>query len=121
MNPGQVGIYIAGGTNNQILNNTIYGAPRTNSNVGIYVWNLSGGSCSGSDVKGNRVYFRKADGSEKGYWEGARLRHRQQVRERLLGSALALEDARQPLGRECSDGRRGDRPRVAAGRHGGRL
>ena len=69
-NIGQVGIYIAGGVNNQILNNTVYGAPRANSNVGIYVWNLSSGSCSGHDVKGNRVYFRKADGSEKGYWEG---------------------------------------------------
>ena len=70
VNIGQVGVYIAGGTNNQILSNTIYGEPRANSNVGVYVWNQSGGSCSSSDVKSNKVYFRKESGVESGYWEG---------------------------------------------------
>ena len=70
LNIGQVGIYIAGGSNNKILDNTIYGEARSNSNVGIYVWNLSGGTCSGAQVKGNKVYFRKASGIESGYWEG---------------------------------------------------
>ena len=69
VNIGQVGAYIAGGTNNQILNNKIYGGARSGSNVGIYVANYSGGSCSGHDVKGNRVYFRKSNGVESGYWE----------------------------------------------------
>jgi parallel beta-helix repeat protein len=68
VNIGQVGAYIAGGTNNQILNNKIYGGARSGSNVGIYVANYSGGSCSGHDVKGNRVYFRKSNGVESGYW-----------------------------------------------------
>jgi parallel beta-helix repeat protein len=70
VNIGQVGIYIAGGKNNRILNNTIYGAPKTHANVGIYVWNLSGGACSGAQVKGNKVYFRKSNGVESGYWSG---------------------------------------------------
>ena len=70
VNIGAVGIFIAGGTNNQILSNTIYGQARTNANVGIYVWNLSGGSCSGHTVSGNKVRFAKADGTRSGYWSG---------------------------------------------------
>ena len=75
VNIGQVGIYIAGGTNNQILNNKIYGGARSGSNVAIYVANYSGGSCSGHDVKGNRVYFRKSNGVESGYWEDGGCGH----------------------------------------------
>ena len=37
LNPGQVGIFIAGGTNHKIIGNTIYGEKRTSSNVGLYV------------------------------------------------------------------------------------
>jgi hypothetical protein len=48
LNIGQVGIHIAGGTNNRIDSNIIYGAPRSNSNVGMYVWNQSGAPCSGA-------------------------------------------------------------------------
>jgi len=70
VNIGQVGIHISGGKNHRILSNTILGEPRTNSNVGIYVWNQGGSTCSGAVVKGNKVFWRKANGSEKGYWEG---------------------------------------------------
>jgi len=36
LNPGQVGIFIAGGTNNQIVDNVIYQAQRPRSNVAIW-------------------------------------------------------------------------------------
>jgi hypothetical protein len=71
LNIGQVGIFIAGGTNNKILDNVIYGEQRPGSNVGIYVSNYSGGSCSGHTVWGNRVLFRNADGVLNGYWQGS--------------------------------------------------
>ena len=41
LNPGQAGIFIAGGTDHQIIGNIIYGMQRPNSNVGVYVWNQS--------------------------------------------------------------------------------
>jgi len=68
VNIGQVGIFIAGGTNNKIQDNVIYGEPRTGSNVGIYVWNQSSSPCSGAEVSGNRVHFQKPDGTRSGYW-----------------------------------------------------
>lgn len=70
VNIGQVGIFIASGTNNKIQDNIIYGEPRTGSNVGIYIWNTSSGTCSGALVTGNKVHFQKADGTISGYWEG---------------------------------------------------
>ena len=63
LNPGQVGIFIAGGLNNKILGNTIYGEQRVRSNVGLYVWNQSSSPCSGQEVTGNRVYWRNAAGA----------------------------------------------------------
>ncbi|MGK2849757.1 MAG: lamin tail domain-containing protein [Candidatus Limnocylindrales bacterium] len=71
LNIGQVGIFIAGGTNNSIRDNVIYGEARPLSNVGIYVWNQSSATCSGNAVTGNRVYYLKPDGrTESGYWGG---------------------------------------------------
>ncbi len=68
LNPGQVGIFIAGGLNNKILGNTIYGEQRLRSNVGLYVWNQSSSPCSGQEVTGNRVYWRNAAGSANPAW-----------------------------------------------------
>lgn len=70
VNIGQVGIFIAGGTNNKILDNVVYGEPKAGANAGIYVWNLSGSACSGHVVSGNRVHFQKADGTYQGWWSG---------------------------------------------------
>ena len=50
VNPGQVGIFIAGGDDNKILDNIVYGAQRTYSNVGLYVWNQSSSPCSTNEV-----------------------------------------------------------------------
>ena len=70
LNIGQVGVHIAGGTNNRIDSNIIYGAPRLNSNVGMYVWNQSGAACSGATVVNNRVRFWKANGTFSPWWSG---------------------------------------------------
>jgi hypothetical protein len=69
LNVGQVGVFIAGGSNHRILNNTIYGERRELSNVGLYVWNQSSASCSGHEVAGNRVWWRKADGASNASWD----------------------------------------------------
>jgi hypothetical protein len=71
VNIGQVGIFIAGGRNNTIHGNAIYGAPRNNSNVGIYVRNSTSSTCSGHKVTDNRVRFQKEDGTRSGYWQGS--------------------------------------------------
>jgi hypothetical protein len=68
VNPGQVGIFIAGGLNNKILDNTIYGEQRLKSNVGLYVWNQSTTPCSGQEVSGNRVFWKNAVGSANPSW-----------------------------------------------------
>jgi len=69
LNVGQVGIFIAGGTSNAILDNVIYGEARPSSNVGVYVWNQSGGACSGHEVRGNRVEWFTADGAKNASWD----------------------------------------------------
>ncbi|MFL5751331.1 MAG: right-handed parallel beta-helix repeat-containing protein [Chloroflexota bacterium] len=68
VNPGQVGIFIAGGTNSKILDNTVYGAQRTSSNVGLYVWNQSSTPCSDQEVSRNKVSWRNASGSLNPAW-----------------------------------------------------
>lgn len=70
LNVGAVGIFIAGGTNSRIEDNLIVGEARTNANVALYVWNQTTSPCSGHSVTGNRVLFRKADGSFAGWWSG---------------------------------------------------
>lgn len=68
LNVGQVGVFIAGGTNHKILDNIVYGERRTSSNVGLYVWNQSSSSCSGHEVARNRVWWRNAAGASNPSW-----------------------------------------------------
>ena len=68
LNPGQVGIFIAGGTNNAIIDNIIYGEQRPASNVGVYVWNQSDGRCGEHEVRGNQVAWERADGETNPAW-----------------------------------------------------
>lgn len=68
VNPGQVGAFIAGGTNHTIQDNIIIGQQRAKSNVGVYVWGQGGGACSGHTVGGNRASWTAADGSANPYW-----------------------------------------------------
>lgn len=69
LNPGQAGIFIAGGTNNSIVDNTVYGERRPASNVGIYVWNQSDGPCADNEVRGNRVRWSREDGEPNPAWD----------------------------------------------------
>ncbi|MFL5770806.1 MAG: hypothetical protein ACJ765_12080 [Chloroflexota bacterium] len=68
LNPGQVGIFIAGGTHNRILDNVVFGETRPASNVGIYVWDQTDDPCSGHEVRGNRVQWNRADGQSNAGW-----------------------------------------------------
>ena len=69
LNPGQVGVFIAGGVGNAILDNLVYGERRARSNVGIYVWNQSEPACSGHEVSGNRVRWLREDGNPNASWD----------------------------------------------------
>jgi hypothetical protein len=69
LNPGQVGIFIAGGTNHSIIDNVVYGEQRTSSNVGIYVWGQNDAACSGHEVRGNNVHWTRADGDQNTAWD----------------------------------------------------
>ena len=63
LDPGQAGIFIAGGTDHKIIGNTILGRKRKSSNVGIYVWSQSDAPCGNNTVRDNRVSWTKGDGS----------------------------------------------------------
>lgn len=70
MNPGQVGIGVAGGSNIRVLDNTVFSTSHPWSNVGIYVWNQSSGSCAGIEVRGNQVDWTNAVGKSNSKWDG---------------------------------------------------
>ncbi len=70
VNPGAVGIGIAGGHHIQILNNKVFSEKNSFSNVGIYVWNQSKSRCSNHTVEGNFVNWTKKDGSKFNMWDG---------------------------------------------------
>ena len=70
VNCGAYGISVAGGSNMQVLNNQIFAAQNTFTNVGICVWNqyatVSG--CSVIIVSGNQVNWTNAAGQANGSW-----------------------------------------------------
>jgi len=71
VNPGQVGIAIAGGTNNTNTGNITISEQRAgspSSNVGNYVINYSGGTCSGATVTNNRSKWLNGAGSSNPYY-----------------------------------------------------
>ncbi len=70
MNPGQVGIGVAGGSNIRVLDNTVFSTSHPWSNVGIYVWNQSSGSCAAIEVRGNQVDWTNAVGKSNSKWDG---------------------------------------------------
>ena len=70
VNPGQVGIGVPGGTNIRVVGNSVFSASQPWSNVGIYVWNQSDGSCGEIEVRGNRVEWYDAEGSPNPSWNG---------------------------------------------------
>jgi parallel beta-helix repeat protein len=70
LSPGQVGIGVASGVNIRVTGNIIYGAPRVDSNVGIYVWNQYPTPLEKIEVSGNSIRWYKEDGTENPYWNG---------------------------------------------------
>ena len=70
VNPGQYGVSIAGGHDNKLLNNKVYSASFSWSNVGAYVWNQYAPASYGHEVSGNRVNWTKRDGSANNWWDG---------------------------------------------------
>lgn len=71
INPGQVGIGVAGGGNIQVVGNTIVGQQSNVANVGLYTWNQYKDAASGPvTVAHNRVQWINADGRSNHYWNG---------------------------------------------------
>ena len=70
VNPGQYGISVAGGTNMQVLNNQIYAAQNTFTNVGICVWNqyTTISACAVIIVSGNQVNWTNSAGQANNSW-----------------------------------------------------
>jgi parallel beta-helix repeat protein len=70
VNPGQYGMAVSGGTNMKILNNKIYAAQNTFSNVGISVWNqyTNISASSGITVSGNQVNWTNSAGKLNSCW-----------------------------------------------------
>jgi len=69
LNAGAVGIQMNEPTRVRAMNNIVYGAARTTSNVGLSQW--SGSSCStctGNAYMNNRVWWVKASGSGSAMW-----------------------------------------------------
>jgi len=69
-NPGQAGIGVPGGSNIRVLGNIVFSAAQPWSNVGIYVWNQTGGPCGSIEVRDNRVEWYSANGSANAAWDG---------------------------------------------------
>jgi len=57
INPGEYGIAIAGGDNNKLINNVIYGVSQSFTNVGLYVNSINGHTVTNCTVSGNKVKF----------------------------------------------------------------
>lgn len=68
--PGQVGIGVAGGHDITVRDNVVYSAARQWTNVGIYVWDQYDSDCSGIEVRGNLVEFYSSSGDPNRYFDG---------------------------------------------------
>jgi hypothetical protein len=70
VNPGQVGIGVASGTNITVSNNRVYSDAVSWSNVGIYVWNQYGSACDNIQITGNQVNWTAAGGNANHWYNG---------------------------------------------------
>lgn len=71
VNPGQYGIQISGGDHNSLVNNTVYGAKQSFTNVGVSVWGQAGSKITSATVSSNKVYFVNSAGQQNSDWLGA--------------------------------------------------
>ena len=70
VNPGQVGIGVASGSDIAIRDNLIFSDQQPWSNVGLYVWNQYGSTCRDIEVVGNQVNWTAAGGYSNPWWGG---------------------------------------------------
>ncbi|MEO0514900.1 MAG: right-handed parallel beta-helix repeat-containing protein [Planctomycetota bacterium] len=70
INPGQVGIGVAGGGDIQVIANTIVGTKSNVANVGLYTWNQYDAPAGDITVANNRVRWTNARGASNPFWNG---------------------------------------------------
>jgi len=70
VNPGQVGIGVASGTDMTIRGNRVYGSDVSWSNTGVYVWNQYESACGNVEVADNQVNWTAAAGHSNAWWSG---------------------------------------------------
>jgi hypothetical protein len=61
INPGQVGIGVAGGQSIRIVDNMVFSESFPWSNVGIYVWDQYQTECGGIEVTGNMIQWQNSE------------------------------------------------------------
>lgn len=69
VDPGQVGIGVAGGDNIRVLDNVVYSEAQPWSNVGVYTWDFGDG-CGAVEISGNSIDWTSSSGVSNGYWDG---------------------------------------------------
>lgn len=62
VNPGQVGIGVAGGSDIRVVDNMVFSESHPWSNVGIYVWDQYDTECERVEVSGNQVEWYNSSG-----------------------------------------------------------
>lgn len=70
LNPGQVGLAIAGGTGGLVEDNVVYQKPGyAGANIGAYCNNYYPGQPFGNNTfRNNRIWYRRQDGSSNSWW-----------------------------------------------------
>ncbi|HLT96512.1 MAG TPA: right-handed parallel beta-helix repeat-containing protein [Acidimicrobiia bacterium] len=71
IDPGQVGIGVAGGVAISVVGNVVYSGSFDWTNVGIYVWNQDSPACDDIEVRDNTVEFYNSSGARNAYYDGA--------------------------------------------------
>lgn len=70
VNPGQVGIGVAGGDDMAVIGNQIYSSAQSWSNVGMFAWAFGGSGCGYVEISGNQVDWTAAGGYRNSFWNG---------------------------------------------------
>ena len=69
INPGQVGIGVAGGQNISVVDNLVFSEQFPWSNVGIYVWDQYDTDCEAIEVRGNVVEWYNSAGEVNPFYD----------------------------------------------------
>jgi hypothetical protein len=70
IDPGQVGIGVAGGENIIVSGNQVYGKQQSFTNVGIYVWKQIAPVSNNITIENNRVGWINRNGIKNSFWDG---------------------------------------------------